>query len=85
METQLNQTLDNSKTSHAMPMLSDYMDYRLFLADFYHAKKAQTRLSIRPYTYSIFSASAVINSPNYLKLIIDAKRIVSLDMVGKFA
>lgn len=85
METQLNQTSDNSKTLHALPTLSEYMDYRLFLADFYHAKKAQTRLSIRPYSYAIFSAAADIKSPNYLKMIIEAKRNLSLDMVAKFA
>lgn len=84
-EVQLNQKLDNSKTSTSLPALSEYMDYRLFLADFYHAKKAQTRTAIRPYSYAIFSAAADIKSPNYLKMIIEAKRNLSLDMVSKFA
>lgn len=68
-----------------MPNLSEYMDYRLYLADFYLAKKSQTRTSIRPYSYAIFSAAADIKSPNYLKMIIEGKRNLSLDMVAKFA
>ena len=84
-ETQLNQKLENSTTSIALPLLSEYMDYRLFLADFYLAKKSQTKMAIRPYSYAIFSAAADIKSPNYLKMIIEAKRNLSLDMVSKFA
>lgn len=61
------------------------MDYRLYLADFYLAKKNLTRNSIRPYSYAIFSAAADIKSPNYLKMIIEGKRNLSLDMVAKFA
>lgn len=84
-EVQLNQNTENSNTSTLFPVLSEYMDYRLFLADFYRAKKAQTRLSIRPYSYAIFSAAADIKSPNYLKMIIENKRNLSLDMIVKFA
>ena len=84
-ETQLNQKLENSTTSVNLPALSEYMDYRLFLADFYRAKKALTRMSIRPYSYAIFSAAADIKSPNYLKMIIEGKRNLSMDMVSKFA
>ena len=84
-EVQLNQNPENSTTSGAMPALADYMDYRLFLADFYHAKKALTRTAIRPYSYALFSAAADIKSPNYLKMIIEGKRNLSLDMVSKFA
>lgn len=84
-ETQLNQKLENSTTSVNLPALSEYMDYRLFLADFYRAKKSQTRMSIRPYSYAIFSAAADIKSPNYLKMIIEGKRNLSMDMVSKFA
>lgn len=82
---QLNQSAENSDTSAIMPVLAEYMDYRLFLGDFYHFKKAQTRMSIRPYSYAIFSAAADIKSPNYLKMIIEGKRNLSPDMVLKFA
>ncbi len=81
----LNQNTENSITSAVSPILSDYMDYRVYLAEFYHFKKQQTRLSIRPYSYAIFSAAADIKSPNYLKMIIEGKRNLSPDMVGKFA
>ena len=57
-EVQLNQNPENSITSSTMPALADYMDYRLFLADFYRAKKTLTRTAIRPYSYALFSAAA---------------------------
>lgn len=81
----LTQNTENSNTSVIAPLLSDYMDYRVYLAEFYHFKKMQTRLSIRPYSYAIFSAAADIKSPNYLKMIIEGKRNLSPDMVAKFA
>ncbi len=81
----LSQNTENSSTSVVMPALSEYMDYRLFLAEFYHFKKMQTRLSVRAYSYAIFSAAADIKSPNYLKMIIEGKRNLSPDMVAKFA
>lgn len=84
-EGELAQNTEVSISSTTMPDLSEYMDYRLFLADFYLAKKRLTRMSIRPYSYAIFSAAADIKSPNYLKMIIEAKRNLSLDMVSKFA
>ncbi len=84
-ESQLNQKLENSTTSVSLPVLSEYMDYRLFLADFYQAKKQLTKSAIRSYSYAIFSAAADIKSPNYLKMIIENKRNLSLDMVAKFA
>lgn len=81
----LGQKQENSNTSVNPPELSEYMDYRLFLGDFYHFKKVQTKTSIRPYSYAIFSAAADIKSPNYLKMIIEGKRNLSNDMIGKFA
>ena len=84
-EIQLNQKPENSITSNITPAIAEYMDYRLFLADFYLAKKNLTKNSIRPYSYAIFSAAADIKSPNYLKMIIEAKRNLSLDMIVKFA
>ena len=84
-DTLLNQKSANSITSVVTPLLADYMDYRLFLADFYRFKKDHTRSSLRPYNYTIFSAAADIKSPNYLKMIIEGKRNLSMDMVQKFA
>ncbi len=67
------------------PELSQYMDYRKYLADFYAFKREQTKKDIRPYNYQMFSAAANIKSPQYLRLIIEGKRNLSDDMVAKFA
>lgn len=72
-------------TSVEAPSITDYMDYRLFLADFYNYKKEITKNQLRPYNYTIFSAAADIKSPNYLKMIIEGKRNLSEDMISKFA
>ncbi|AFY03266.1 DUF4423 domain-containing protein [Bdellovibrio bacteriovorus] len=66
------------------PVLSDYMNYRQFLADFYLYKRKASKGSLRAYTYAVFSAAANIKSPNYLKMIIEGKRNLSDDMIGKF-
>lgn len=84
-QAQLSQNPEISRTSVLPPSLSDYMDFRLFLADFYHFKKDSTKQSLRPYNYAVFSAAADIKSPNYLKMIIEGKRNLSMDMVAKFA
>ncbi len=68
-----------------MPALSQYMDYRKYLSDFYAFKREQTKGDLRPYSYQMFSAAANIKSPQYLRLIIEGKRNLSLDMVAKFA
>jgi hypothetical protein len=55
----LGQKQENSNTSINSPELSEYMDYRLFLGDFYHYKKALTKTSIRP--YSFFRLRRILN------------------------
>ncbi|MCB0385756.1 MAG: TIGR02147 family protein, partial [Bdellovibrionales bacterium] len=67
------------------PVLSEYTDFRQFLSDFYEFKKKTLSSAVRPYSYAAFSASADIKSPNYLKLIIEGQRNLSMDMVKKFA
>jgi uncharacterized protein (TIGR02147 family) len=67
------------------PILSHYMDFRKYLLDFYEYKRALTKKDIRPYNFGVFSAAADIKSPNYLKMIIDGKRNLSEDMIGKFS
>ncbi|MEN0059107.1 MAG: TIGR02147 family protein [Bdellovibrio sp.] len=73
-----------SMGSVAAPILSDYMDYRQFLSDFYKFKRKSSKGSLRAYNYAVFSAAANIKSPNYLKMIIEGKRNLSDDMIGKF-
>lgn len=67
------------------PPLSQYTDFRQYLSDFYEYKKYTFSTAVRPYSYAAFSAAADIKSPNYLKLIIEGQRNLSLDMVKKFA
>lgn len=66
------------------PLLSSYLDFREYLKDYYQFRR-ETHVGRRPYTYSVFSAAADIKSPNYLKLIIEGKRNLSEEMMGKFA
>jgi uncharacterized protein (TIGR02147 family) len=67
------------------PNLNEYLDFRLYLADFYKYKQWKTRKGLRPYHYGIFAAAANIRSPQYLKMIIEGKRNLSEDMILKFA
>ena len=67
------------------PDLSMYTDFRDYLNDFYKFKIETSSSMVRAYSYATFSASANIKSPNYLKLIIEAKRNLSEDMIIKFA
>lgn len=68
-----------------MPELHDFMDYRKYLLEYYRFKREQTKRQLRPYSYAVFAAGANIKSPNYLKMIIEGKRNLSDDMIGKFA
>lgn len=68
-----------------MPMVMDYMDYRRLLQDYYLFRREQSKKQIRPYSYANFAAAANIKSPNYLKMIIEGKRNLSPEMIGRFA
>jgi uncharacterized protein (TIGR02147 family) len=67
------------------PVLAAFTDYRVYLKEFYEFRRAQTRNSLRPYSYATFAAAADIKSPNYLKLIIEGQRNLSPEMTKKFA
>ena len=58
-----------------------YLDYRAFLREFYDAKKAKSRA----FSYRAFSKRAGVASPNYLKLVIDGQRSLSVKMAERFA
>lgn len=73
-----------STASAISPVLSDYMNYRQYLGAFYQYKRKASKSSLRSYNYAVFSAAANIKSPNYLKMIIEGKRNLSDDMIGKF-
>ncbi len=74
----------NSIGSQVLPNVSDYMNFREYLAAFYKAKRVASKGQLRAYNYGVFSAAANIKSPNYLKMIIEGKRNLSDDMIGKF-
>ena len=57
-----------------------YLDYRAYLRAFYGERKSARRLSFRA-----FSQRAKLRSPNYLKLVMDGERNLSLEMAGRFA
>jgi len=78
-------TATNSATSLSAPQVADYMDFRLYLARFFDYKRKLTASDLRPYSYATFSAAANIKSPNYLKMIIEGRRNLSGEMIGKFA
>jgi uncharacterized protein (TIGR02147 family) len=71
--------------SQSAPTLQSYTDFRKYLNDFYEFKVNQYKGSIGGYTYKTFSAAADIRSPNYLKLVIDGDRNLSVKTIKKFA
>ncbi len=66
------------------PRLKDYVNYREFLNEYYKYKRRSSK-GLKKYSYSDFSASADIKSPNYLKLIIEGKRNLSEKMIFNFS
>lgn len=78
--------IKNEQTPASLPpVLSSFTNYRDYLKAFYIHKKELSKNSLRSYNYAQFSAAANIKSPNYLKLIIEGKRNLSIDMAHKFA
>jgi uncharacterized protein (TIGR02147 family) len=68
-----------------VPVLGEHSDFRDYLKEVYDYRRLTEGTGLRPYSYSTFSAAADIKSPNYLKLIIEGRRNLSEDMIGKFA
>lgn len=58
-----------------------YLDYRRLLGDYYRAKKAEGR----GFSFRQFSRRAGLKSPNYLKLVMDGDRNLSVSMAERFA
>lgn len=57
----------------SMPEIRQYIDYRKYLKDFYHAKKQLSQ----DYSYRVFARRAGISSPSHFKMIIDRDRNLS--------
>ncbi|MBN2036143.1 MAG: TIGR02147 family protein [Chitinispirillaceae bacterium] len=57
-----------------------YIDYRLFLKDYYKEQKKHSRF----FSYRYFSQKAGINSPSFLKQVIESKRNLTTLTIDKF-
>jgi uncharacterized protein (TIGR02147 family) len=63
-----------------MNPIFSYIDYRLFLKDYYEEQKKTSRF----FSYRYFAQKAGINSPNFLKQVIDSKRNLTTLTINKF-
>lgn len=68
-----------SKTD--VPSIYEYEDYRIFLSDLYKFFKNQKA----SFSYRYFAQRAGFTSPNFLKLVIENKRNLSVDSIERFA
>jgi uncharacterized protein (TIGR02147 family) len=64
-----------------MISIFNYVNYRRFLKDYYLKAKAEKKY----FSYRYFSRRAGINSPNFLKVVIEGKRNLSSTTIEKFA
>ncbi len=62
------------------PDVFGFLDYREYLRAYYEYAKKH-----RGFSYRAFSARAKLQSPNYLKLVIDGERNLTPDMARRFA
>lgn len=85
MSLQFTKNGSNPNTSLTSPVISDYTDFRRFLASYFEYRQKLSANDLRPYNYAAFSAAANIKSPNYLKMIIEGRRNLSEEMAAKFA
>jgi uncharacterized protein (TIGR02147 family) len=63
-----------------MKPVFSYIDYRKYLADYYQEQKSETRF----FSYRYFAKKAGINSPNFLKQIIESRRSLTNQTIPKF-
>jgi uncharacterized protein (TIGR02147 family) len=63
-----------------MKAIFEFIDYRKFLAHYYDAQKKKTRY----FSYRFFAKKAGINSPSFLKHVIDGKRRLTRSVIDKF-
>lgn len=66
---------------HDKPSVFEYDDYRRFLGDAYSYYKA----NFSQFSFRYFAKRAGMASPNFLKLVIEGKRNLSLDSVPRFS
>ena len=63
-----------------MSPIFSYIDYRSFLKDYYKEQKKSSRF----FSYRYFAQKAGINSPNFLKQVIESKRNLTTLTIDKF-
>ena len=76
-----NDLLELMQTDFSLPQIRTYLDYRVFLKDFYEAKK----LNSQDFSYRVFARMAKINSPSHFKLVVDGKRNLTQATTEKYA
>lgn len=64
-----------------MKPIFEYIDYRRFLADFYQEKKS----TVRYFSYRYFAQKIGVNSPSFLKHVIDGERNLTPQMTERFS
>jgi uncharacterized protein (TIGR02147 family) len=62
------------------PVVSEYLNYRDYLKDFYNAKKSLKK----EYSYRVFTNKAQVGSPSHLKMIIDGERNLTHKTIPKY-
>lgn len=63
-----------------MNSIFTYIDFRIYLRDYYAYKKAANR----HFSYRLFAMKSGINSPSFLKEVIDGKRNLTTSAAAKF-
>jgi uncharacterized protein (TIGR02147 family) len=63
------------------PRVFEYTNYRSFLRDLYDFEKAAQK----KFSFRYFSKQAGFSSPNFLKLVIEGKRNLSVESIERFA
>lgn len=63
-----------------LPHVSEYLNYREFLRDFFDAKKRNNR----SYSYRVFAQKAQLGSSGHLKMVMDGQRNLTQDTLPKY-
>jgi len=71
---------NSMQTAFEIPQVRRYLNYRLFLKDFYNAKKEKSQ----DFSYRFFARKAQISSPSHFKLVVDGKRNLTEKTLSKY-
>lgn len=63
-----------------LPNVTEYLNYRQFLQDFYLSKKKENA----SYSYRVFVNKGDLGSPSHLKMVIDGSRNLTLNTIPKY-